>query len=1017
MHETRRDLDEDYLAAYAADDTDDDPDYFEEKSAPAAASASASNPTASAFGISKDDYFDPPSGSDDEGDEGDGDGPGAAVINDDEMEEFHHNLKAAHGFKKGQRPRGSKSGGRRTMGEQNLSFEVKSLMGEANQAFAFSQLDKAMGLVKKVIQIEAGVYSAWKILGEIFKEKGESHKCLLAWLTAAHAKPKDWELWLMCAKMSLDQYGPDKKNYRDQAIYCYNRAIHANPDNIDAIYDRALLLKETGQLHRAAEGFGMLNKLLPNDMSILREIAALYIELKKVPRAIEYYTRSLEFFKATGNADKTFGWSELNILVELYMMLKRWDDAIKVLKTSARWLYGRTEEKYWDKFSDDREWDRMDTRRQLTREYVPARFDKETYTLPIELRVKLGVCRVRGGNKKEAMVHFEFLNDEDAVEYYDVFQEAGDALFAAKAYGEAVQYYSSVVEGTQFIDKTLWFNMATCYKALNQVEEAEDCYVTVLEAYSQDTNAMMELASIYEVSNRKAEALELVNQVIALRREKEARDRDKNVPTEQAPADPGHDPMAFFPNQPPPRRVRKRRPGAITNEERAEMNARKTEQTAIKYTKLEYLRTKMEEGDPETIKDWLDTAGELVDDFRNTKALFPSEKGRTFKGFISTAQRREKAKGDTEQLERMQHRLEESLSFQDDQMDTIATDATTFRGLDFDTWLYIFMQYALCLAKYDNYQDAYDVCSVAKEANVFYLDKRKVFTIWTTWLACAIWVNDSESCSTISRWFMTTYQFQTEAYSLFVGALTMSRNGIEVFHNNANQKFLLRQIKIMDESIEGKKRTNAASLTNIDDDGREYKPERLDTNLLMLYGHILASGKSYISALSTPSSPPLQVPPPPTNPLMHTDYYTRVYTVAPRNPMVLLSISLAYLHRSMQRQSENRHMQALQAITFLFEYSDVRPNPETPTPPTPAEKAVLEQEVVFNAARTFHHLGLTHLAIPYYQQCLDISDAWADNGGVKGDLKWEAAYMLQMIYVTSGSLVEARRVTEKWLVL
>lgn len=789
----------------------------------------------------KDDFLDPPSASEDEGED-------AAVINDDEMEEFHHNLKAAHGFKKGQKRGGiggNRGGGRRAVGDENLSFEVKSLMGEANQAFAFNQLDKAMALVKKVIQIEAGVYSAWKILGEIFKEKQEYHKCLLAWLTAAHAKPKDWELWLMCAKMSLDQYGPDKQNYRDQAIYCYNRAIRANPDNIDAIYDRSLLYKEIGQLNKAAEGFGALNRLLPHDMAILRQIAILYMELDKIPEAIEYYMRSLEFFKTTGNPEKAFNWSELNILVELHMMASQWSDAIKTLKHVGRWLGGRAEEKYWDKQTDDREWDSNDARRKSVREYVPARFDPGTYNLPLELRVKLGVCRLKLGEKKEAMIHFEFLEDEDSLEFYDLFQEAGDALCEAKAYEEAIHYYSFVVEGNQHLDKKVWFNMATCYKALNQVEDAEDCYVTVLETYPSDTDAMMELASIYEVSNRKAEALDLVNDVIALRKEKDSIEKTGvNETVGQA-----NDSMAFFPNQPASRRTRKHRPGAITEAQRAEMNARKTEQTEVKFRKLEYLRTAMEAGEPEAVKDWLDTAGDLVDDFRNTKALFPSDRGKPYQGFISTAQRRAKAKGDRERLERMQMRLEESLTFEEEQLEK-PEDLRTFRGLDFDTWLYVFMQYALCLAKYDNFQDAYDVCSVAKEANVFYLDKRKVFTIWTTWLACAILVHDSESCSTICRWFMTSHQFQTEVYKLFVGALTMSTNGMEVFHNNATQKFLLRQIKIMDEVISGTKRKNAASLTNIDAEGKEYRPERMDTSLLMLYGHILASGKSYVSALS-----------------------------------------------------------------------------------------------------------------------------------------------------------------------
>ena len=286
---------------------------------------------------------------------------------------------------------------------------------------------------------------------------------------------------------------------------------------------------------------------------------------------------------------------------------------------------------------------------------------------------------------------------------------------------------------------------------------------------------MMELASIYEVSGRKADALALVNRVIALRRDVSSNSNngnnsrnhnsnsggggsggDTNPPDPDPDShpqqpDPHADPMAFFPNQPAPRRTKRSRLGALTMEEWAEVNARKTEQTLVKYRKLDYLRAAMEAGDPDAVKDWLDTAGDLVGDFRNTRALFPSERSKAFKGFVSTAQRRAWAKGDKDRLERMQHRLEESLTYDDghddhddpdldpdndrnrdrdrdrdhnhnhgshSRSDTLGEDATTFRGLDFDTWLYIFMQYALCLAKHDNHLDAYDVCSVAKEANV-----------------------------------------------------------------------------------------------------------------------------------------------------------------------------------------------------------------------------------------------------------------------------------------------------------
>jgi general transcription factor 3C polypeptide 3 (transcription factor C subunit 4) len=132
--------------------------------------------------------------------------------------------------------------------------------------------------------------------------------------------------------------------------------------------------------------------------------------------------------------------------------------------------------------------------------------------------------------------------------------------------------------------------------------------------------------------------------------------------------------------------------------------------------------------------------------------------------------------------------------------------------------------------------------------------------------------------------------------------------------------------------------------------------------------------------------------------------------------MILLSISLAYLHRSMQRQSENRHIQALQAVTFLYEYYDARTAEKDGD--DPRHVAARKQEAEFNVARSFHHLGLTHLATPYYQRCLEISDEWSNKGTpIEGDLKWEAAYMLQMIYVTSGNAVAAKEVTDKWLVI
>ncbi|PUU76293.1 hypothetical protein B9Z19DRAFT_1194856 [Tuber borchii] len=914
----------------------------------------------------------------------------------DEMDTFHADLRAASGFKKPRR-----TGGRRQIGDEIYSFEIRGLLGQANSAYAFGKLDEAMKLVKQIIHIEPGVYSAWKILGEIFKEKGDKRKCLLAWLTAAHARPKDWELWVMCAKMSLDQYGTDNRAYKDQAVYCYNRAISAKPENIDAIYDRALLLKELGSLNKAAEGFVTLNRLLPNDMSVLKELAGLYIQMDKVPEAIEYYRRSVEHFKATGNPDNAFGWSELNIFVELYCLEKQWAKAIDTIGSVGRWLYGRATETYWDKINgDDREWDGDDRpRRCMVREFEAGRFQKESYYLPLELRVKLGLCRLQQENMEEAMHHFQHLHTEarNSPTYSDLFQEVGDALYGGGHFNEAISYYSVVVEGAVYLDRKLWFNMADCYKGLDNIEDAEDCYGTILEAYPKEDEAMMQLAGIYEVTGRKAEALDLVNQIIAMRREKEKAEKVMKAVTVTVQQAEEAESLAFFPNQPISERVKRKRTGILSEAEKMEMNAKRTEQTEIRYRKLEYLRPSMEAGDPEAVKEWLDTAGDLVDDFRNTRALYPHERKNRFKGFMTTAQRRALALGETRRIEKMQDRLKQSLTFEEEEIEE-PEHLSRFRGLDFDTWLYIFMQYAICLAKYDNYQDSYDVCNAAKDANVFYHSKKRTFIIYVTWLACAIHVGDSDSCSTLSRWFMTTFQFTTEAYNLFTASITASKNGLEVFHNNANQKYLLRQIKAMDQVLTGERKTGAANLTGEcpsgSASGEKYVPKEADVGLIMLYAHILASGKSYLSALN---------------------YYTRAYALVPGDALITFCIGLAYLHRSMQRQSENRHIMALQGISFIFDYYDIRcGRPEEQQ--EEVEKDVQpekRQEAEYNVGRAFQHIGLTHLAIPYYERVLQISE----ENTIDGDLKWEAAYNLQMIYMTSGNAKLAADVTERYLVI
>ena len=252
-----------------------------------------------------------------------------------------------------------------------------------------------------------------------------------------------------------------------------------------------------------------------------------------------------------------------------------------------------------------------------------------------------------------------------------------------------------------------------------------------------------------------------------------------------------------------------------------------------------------------------------------------------------------------------------------------------------------------------------------------------------------------------------------------------------LFHSSPLMKFMLRQIKAIDFSLPGSitgARTNKApresiykeraALSTKDEKGTAIPAEEMDVALLVLYGHILYSGNSFYPALN---------------------YFFRAYALDDKNPAVLLSIGLCYIHHSMKRQSENRHYQIMQGLSFMNEYKRIRERKGSPL--------VERQEMEFNFARVWHTLGLAHLAVEGYQRALELGEKIqtkhihpvTEDGQGQGDLVMrddtnhhhhqqysntlvedfsrEAAVALQGIYALSGDFASARDVTSKWLVI
>ena len=221
----------------------------------------------------------------------------------------------------------------------------------------------------------------------------------------------------------------------------------------------------------------------------------------------------------------------------------------------------------------------------------------------------------------------------------------------------ALEYYGVVAALELAEDRKLWHNMAKCYREIGNIDDTEECYHAILNLYPDDVDARLRLAELYEVSDRREEALQLVNQIIALRKQQELARGEQQGGSQATTA---KFTPTFF-SAPPNRVPANRRRAEATTAQRAEMLARKVEQTATSYRKLEYLRPQMEIGDLDAVRDWLDTAGDLVDEFRNTRAFYPSERSMKFKGFATTARRRAAKRGTDAIMERMQHRLQEAM--------------------------------------------------------------------------------------------------------------------------------------------------------------------------------------------------------------------------------------------------------------------------------------------------------------------------------------------------------------------
>lgn len=122
-----------------------------------------------------------------------------------------------------------------------LSPEVRALIGEGNQAYVDVNIPETIRIMQEVIRIEPRAASAWSVLAQCYDDMNEKRKALQLRIMAAHLN-HDADEWAELAQHSRSL------GYNQQALYCYGKIYHLDPTNVTALWDRAFLAKEIGDL-------------------------------------------------------------------------------------------------------------------------------------------------------------------------------------------------------------------------------------------------------------------------------------------------------------------------------------------------------------------------------------------------------------------------------------------------------------------------------------------------------------------------------------------------------------------------------------------------------------------------------------------------------------------------------------------------------------------------------------------------------------------------------------------------
>ena len=220
---------------------------------------------------------------------------------------------------------------------------------------------------------------------------------------------------------------------------------------------------------------------------------------------------------------------------------------------------------------------------------------------------------------------------------------------------EALRFYEPLQQVKDYTDTSFFIDMASCYRAVGLVTEAEDCYQTIIKHDENNIEARVQLAKLFESLGMPEQAFTYLSEVMLLENDKSAArpavaSADLAAPTM----------LAHCVSRPA---ARKRTTG-LDVVEKAALDYTREENIRILHQRLLGLREQMLAGDDESTVLWLTTARDLILDFRSNRLFFPWDKYVQFYGYSKEARKKAlkpKSSETLDEMEAMAERLQSSL--------------------------------------------------------------------------------------------------------------------------------------------------------------------------------------------------------------------------------------------------------------------------------------------------------------------------------------------------------------------